>query len=150
MVTIHATEEDAIRARGGSVLNGLLITEDGCTFKTDEHLCGLHFTDDKPFGCIASPFTLNARDCLIVRNRYRRLVCYNTPEALPTYQAFRASIDLIFGTAEARGICMALDRAMERDPDEEPLRFLPAYMPLRSYRMLHDNDATKKSQKSSP
>ena len=80
MITIHPSEQAAIEGLGGRVIDGLLQPKTGCRkcpFKTPEHLCGIHFSGSKPFGCIASPFTLNANDTLIVRNRYRLLKCYN-------------------------------------------------------------------------
>jgi hypothetical protein len=140
MVTIHPTEEAAITARGARVDHGLLQPRDGerrCPFQTGEHLCGLHGTPDKPFGCIASPFTLNRAGTLIVRNRYRLLKCYKDDRdgpAPPAYQAFRSSLNLIFGDDEAQRITDHLD-----DGGGD----LYAAMPVESYRRLRDNDAIK-------
>jgi hypothetical protein len=143
LVTIHPSEEAAIRARGGDVADGRLVTPGRvCTFKTDASLCGLHGTGDKPFGCVASPFTLNRSDCLIVRNRYRRLVCYGQEPRLPAFVAFRASLDLIFGEDESGGVVRELE--WWADHPGAP-RFLHAHMPQRSYDILHWNDAAKKS-----
>lgn len=105
VVTIHPEEEAAIRSRGGDVQHGLLQPNEGervCPFKDKQsHLCSLHFTPDKPFGCIASPFTLNKADTLIVRNRYRLLKCYGdrhpSNRKIPAYIAFDTSLILIFG-----------------------------------------------------
>lgn len=108
LITIHRSEEHAIRARGATVTDGLLDSPARvCPFKTEDHLCGLHCTPDKPLGCIASPFTLTRRDTLIVRNRYRRLVCYG--QGAPAYMAFRASLDRLFGPRTAGGIVDHLD-----------------------------------------
>jgi len=137
MITIHPSEQATIEARGGVVVDGLLQPRPGekrCPFKTDEHLCGLHFTPDKPFGCIASPFTLNKNNTLIVRNRYRLLKCYDDGKKIPAYQAFRASLDLIFGTDEAARICEHLDSGGGD---------LMATMRREQYQMLVDNDAIK-------
>jgi len=112
LITVHPTETAAMEARGATVLDGMLQPNPGekkCPFKTGEHLCGLHFTPDKPFGCIASPFTLNKNGTLIVRNRYTKLKCYKDGNQIPAYKAFRASLDLIFGAEEAARICDHLD-----------------------------------------
>ena len=137
LITIHPSEQPRIEARGGAVIDGLLQPRPGerrCPFKTADHLCGLHGTPDKPFGCIASPFTLNRNDTLIVRHRYTRLKCYNDGARLPAYVAFRASLDLLFGPDEAQRICDHLDAG---DGD------LLATMPRATYNLLHDNDAIK-------
>lgn len=114
MITINPFEEDKIKAIGGVVIDGLLQPRSGekvCPFKTKDHLCSLHFTENKPFGCIASPFTLNNNNTLIVRNRYRLLKCYDDGNKIPAYKAFRASLDLIFGKEEAERICASLDKS---------------------------------------
>jgi hypothetical protein len=135
IISIHPTEVAALEARGARIVDGLLQTPTGrCQFKTPANLCGLHGQPDKPFGCIASPFTLNAQGTLIVRNRYRLLKCFKDGARLPAYRAFRASLDLIFGAAEAARICDALD-AGGGDVD--------ARMPRASWAMLRDNDAAK-------
>ncbi len=138
MITIHPSEEKAITGRGGVIAGGLLQPHNGarvCPFKTDTHLCGLHFTPDKPFGCIASPFTLNENGTLIVRNRYKMLRCYDDGPRLPAYVAFRASLDLIFGKPEAERICNHLSGGGGD---------LNAAMPRNSFEKLRDNDGIKK------
>ncbi len=72
----------------------------------DIGLCKIHGAREKPFGCIASPFTLNSNDTLIIRNRYNMLKCHGQGE--PAYITFRASLDLIFGEGEAARICVKL------------------------------------------
>jgi DNA modification methylase len=113
MISILPSEELKIKAAGGRVASGLLQSDPKtkkCPFKTPQDLCGIHFTEYKPFGCIASPFTLNKSDTLIVRNRYKMLKCYKDGARLPAYKAFRASLDLIFGAAEAERVCGHLER----------------------------------------
>jgi DNA modification methylase len=113
IITIHPTEQQRIEQLGGVVTAGLLQPAAGCRkcpFKQTDHLCGLHVSGQKPFGCVASPFTLNANDTLIVRNRYRLLKCYNDGRRIEAYVAFRASLDLIFGPAEAQRVCLHLER----------------------------------------
>lgn len=150
LVTIHRSEEDAIRARGGTVEDGLLVTDGVCTFKTDDHLCGLHFTPDKPFGCWASPFTLNRSDCLIVRNRYRFLPCYvngrgqpddiDTSDWPPAYVAFRGSLEAIFGEVATAALVRDVEEAVAANGPS----MVRARMPERSYEALHANDETKR------
>lgn len=142
MITIHPSEEAAIAAQGGVVVDGLLQPREGeqvCPFQgAEDHLCGLHGTPAKPYGCIASPFTLNDNGTLIVRNRYRQLCCYKDTREdgtqLPAYVAFRASLDLIFGEDEAARVCAHLE-AGGGD--------LVADMPARSFAMLTENDQIK-------
>ena len=140
LVTIHPSEIDRIESRGGVVNGGFLQPRPGenlCSFKTASHLCGLHETADKPFGCIASPFTLNANDTLIVRNRYKLLKCYDDGNRRPAYRAFRSSLDLLFGITEAERICGHLERGGGD---------LMADMPAHSYRILKENDAAKQDR----
>jgi hypothetical protein len=145
LVTIHPSEEPRIKALGGKVENGLLLPVLGdtprgvrnrCSFQeaNGSGLCTLHFTPDKPFGCIASPFTLNSNGTLIVRHRYISLKCYNDGRKLPAYVAFRASLDLIFGREESHRICAHLE-AGGGD--------LTARMPAVNYHKLIDNDEIK-------
>jgi hypothetical protein len=140
-ITVHPSEVDRLARHGVVIAEGLLQPQPGsrtCPFQTPTHLCGLHETPDKPFGCIASPFTLTGNDTLIIRNRYKLLKCYkdgNPP--LPAYIAFRASLDYLFGAEEAARIAAHLD-AGGGD--------MPAVLPAVAWRMLHDNDAIKKAE----
>lgn len=138
LVTIHPSEEEKIRAAGGRVRHGLLVVESGCTFQKKSGLCGLHGTDAKPFGCIASPFTLNSNDTLIVRNRYRTLKCYEDgDDPQPAYKAFAASLRLICGEVLAERIGRHLDLG-GGDLDVE--------IPADAYAKLKDNDAIKRGE----
>lgn len=139
LVTIHPTEEIRVRARGADVAGGFIVpVARRCPFQaTDTNLCELHGTGEKPFGCIASPFTLNANGTLIVRNRYKLLRCYDDGPRLPAFVAFRASLDLLFGLAEAARICLHLEAGGSD---------LRADMPAANHRMLIDNDAAKHAQ----
>lgn len=113
-VAVLPDEEAALRDRGAEVADGLLVPRArSCPFQCSGGLCGLHATPDKPFGCIASPFILTSRDTLIVRNRYKLLKCHrdHKDSGLPAYVAFRASLDLLFGPAQARGLCDDLGSA---------------------------------------
>ena len=138
MVTVHPFEQHRIEKRGGVVADGFLQPSNGCRgcpFKSLEtHLCGLHGSGDKPFGCIASPFTLNQNDTLIVRNRYKLLPCYKAGRLIPAYRAFSESLSLIFGKTEAERIVEHLDN----DGDDLHAEVMPL-----AYRMLHDNDDAK-------
>lgn len=119
MVTIHASERHMIEAAGGRVdSDGFLHAENKrCPFKTNDDLCGLHGTgsnqtteigNQQPFGCRASPFTLNKNDTLIVRNRYRLLKCYKDGDA-PAYIAFKTSLIMLFGAIQYKKMAAHLD-----------------------------------------
>jgi hypothetical protein len=141
LITIHPSEVGRVTRAGGTVREGLLVPREGerqCPFQDGDYLCGLHNTPAKPFGCIASPFTLNEHDTLIVRNRYRMLPCYNTELSRPAYEAFYASLILIFGGETAFQITLHLSQG---GGDQAVL------MPERSYRMLKENDGIKKAVK---
>ena len=106
MVTVHKSEVKSIKALGATVKNGFIQADKGCSlcpFKKDG-LCSIY--EEKPFGCKASPFTLSKRNVLIIRNRYRMLRCYKTPEAIPAYEAHRWSLEQIFGKEEVHGLLM--------------------------------------------
>jgi hypothetical protein len=80
------------------VKNGLLqpdpITKK-CPHKAKSGLCTVHNTSLKPFGCTASPFTLNKSNTPIIRYRYSRMKCHGI--GLPAYITFKRSLDLILG-----------------------------------------------------
>jgi hypothetical protein len=141
-VSIHASEQDAIEARGAVVEHGLIkppAGSHGCPFQDcSTHLCNLHFTADKPFGCRASPFTLNRGNTLIVRQRYTRLKCFRDWRKLPAYVAFRASLDLILGVQQAASVCEHLaSGGGDVTCMIEPL----------IYQILKDNDRVKREYK---
>ena len=150
-VSVHQTEVAALENLGatfvrppGLAVDSLLLSPRNpeargaaqlCPFKTSDHLCSLHAAGPKPFGCVASPFTLNNNDTLIVRNRYKLLRCYDDGPRLPAYVAFRASLDLIFGEQESARICEHLDGGGDD---------IAAQMSWFNWRVLRDNDAAKK------
>lgn len=141
LIVIHHTEQSAIEAIGGQVEWGVLRSNPAthkCPFKTEADLCRLHGTADKPFGCVASPFTLTKRDTLIVRNRYRMLRCYKAEGAMPAYQAHFISLVRLFGYRQAVDIRARLDSG-EGD--------MTAEMDANIHAMLLDNDWVKKVQK---
>ena len=134
LITIHPTEEEWIKKAGGQIENGVLKTGNKCPFKTSEDLCAIQST--KPFGCIASPFTLTAKDTLIIRNRYRMLRCYRVKEGKkPAYIAHRASLDILLGEEEAQRVI---------DFIEKNKQDLMAEMLNENYQKLKDNDKIKK------
>lgn len=141
LITIHPVEERTIRRLGGRVKRGLLQPRRGerrCPFKTETSLCELHGTETKPFGCIVSPFTLNANDTLVIRNRYRLLRCYkdNRDGLAPSaYLAFAESLVLLFGRRKANEIARYLD-----DGGGD----LSVDMSELMYNMVKDNDDIKR------
>jgi len=120
----------------GFATNGELLLRDTvtgkCPHKLASGLCAVHDTDLKPFGCIASPFTLNRNDTLIVRYRYSRMKCHG--EGKPAYVVFRSSLDLLFGVDEAERVCAELAKGVDR---------VRAEMPRQSYENLKYLDAMK-------
>jgi hypothetical protein len=147
MVSIHESERERIERYGVDVRGGFIIPAEGargCPFKR-QGLCILHGTPDKPFGCIASPFTLNANDTLIIRNRYKLLPCYRGPGAkAPAYLVFRSSLDAIFGWDMAQRISDELTYRVPDDDRDISVDALP-----HAYTMLKDNDAAKRRLKES-
>lgn len=135
MVTVHRSEVERIEKLGARVVDGFIAADKRglCPFKTQEGLCGIH-GDEKPFGCQASPFTLNASDTLIVRNRYRLLKCYKGNGSIPAYKAHAWSLAQIFGQTEA-------SRIMKQC--EAGAKSFPAKLSGYKYAMLKDNDAAK-------
>ena len=134
LVSLLPAEQTAKKAAGLPVADGMLLAaETGvCPHKEASGFCGVHGTDDKPFGCIASPFTLNNGGTLIVRNRYTRLKCHGHGE--PAFKTFRTSLDLIFGEMEAGRIA---------DASEAGADTIPATMSAESYERLRYLDGVK-------
>lgn len=137
VITIHPSEEKRITRCGGIIKAGLLQTTGKCTFKTEDNLCSLHISGMKPFGCVASPFTLTKKGTLIIRNRYKLFKCYKDTDKKPAYIVFGASLDKIFGVDTAQVICKTLDNS---DVD------FYINMPKESYEMLITNDKIKKGE----
>ncbi len=134
-VTIHKSEEQKIKILGGKIKNGFLISDERglCPFKNNNGLCNIHH--EKPFGCSASPFTLNKNNTLIVRNRYRFLKCYKEKKnKIPVWQAHKGSLINIFGEQETKNIINAVSNNNEY---QAKISFL-------NYQMLIDNDIAKK------
>lgn len=134
LITIHPREEDSIKKLGGSVVGHFLETPLGrCTFKTDLNLCSIH-ENGQPFGCAASPFTVNSNGTLVVRNRYRLLKCYKAEGAIPAYQAHARALVRIFGEHGAAKIAAHLDS----DGGDLEIVIDPV-----SLSMLRENDSLK-------
>lgn len=118
IVAVATRETERIASLGGTVENGLLQCAGGCPFKTHEGLCSIH-DRGKPFGCIASPFTVNANGTLVIRNRYKLLPCYKGAGGpmgiyrLPAYIAFYPSLVAIFGERVAKTIRSKLEQGSE-------------------------------------
>ena len=138
LITIGKSEEQRIRDLGGVIKDGFLQPRPGgrrCPFKTENQLCALHSSGGKPHGCIASPFMLNGNGTLIVRNRYRLLKCFKAGDPpMPAYKAFRASLDLLFGSKEAKRISTHLDSG---GGDLAAFMLRPIYREMREREQLH-------------
>lgn len=139
MVTIHPSEKERIEKLGAIIENGFIKDTEGngiCPFKKGG-MCSIH--EEKPLGCAASPFTLNKNDTLIIRNRYRILRCFKTPEAIPAYEAHFWSLCRIFGEEEATRIVQELKRGTED---------IKAKMDYSIYKVLIENDEAKHPERS--
>jgi len=137
LVVIHPSEQKRIKELGGEVKKGFLQAglNRKCPFKTVGGLCNIH--KEKPFGCKASPFTLNHKGMLIIRNRYRCLICYNTPNAEPAYISHRWSLGQIFGEEVANTVATMAERGVNK---------IPAIMDMDKYNMLVENDRAKHNE----
>lgn len=143
VVTIHPVEQPRIESHGGIICNGLLQPppdrkrKGKCPFKTPVNLCGLHGTPDKPFGCVASPFTLNRAGKLVVRHRYINFKCFRAEGSLPVYRAQVGSFKAIFGEAEAARLTAHFDAGGGDTTGE---------IEDHIYAMLMDNDEIKRNR----
>lgn len=118
LVSLHVNEAAALAARGARIVlgpdNAIMHGDAGlsgaqCRFKTEEHLCGLHFEKEngekiKPWTCRAAPWHMNKTGTLVIRNHYKLLKCYKAGPLLPAYVAFREGLNMIFGDKEAERI----------------------------------------------
>lgn len=138
MVIIHETEREQIEKLGGKVENGFILPDFRglCPFKENKGTCKLH-PDDKPFGCKASPFTLNKNNTLIIRNRYRLLRCYSCDNSLQAYKVHAWSLQQIFGLDEYEKIVIKIENSNQS---------IFAKIPFNHYQMLKDNDIKKRER----
>ncbi len=109
MVAVTRDEADVQAILGKTAVGGLLQADwrGLCPWKHNMGLCGLHGTRDKPLGCVASPFKVNASGTLIIRHRYVQMNCHGHGQ--PAYLVFNASLVALFGEAEAGRITSLLD-----------------------------------------
>jgi hypothetical protein len=111
-VIVTSAEAVALRRRGAVVDDRGRVqpVNRRCPFQgVGDHLCTLHAHPDKPGGCIISPFTINDSNTLIVRNRYRMLPCFKADGAVPVAHAHRASLERLFGEAQATRLVALVD-----------------------------------------
>lgn len=141
-VTVHPDEQKYVEKAGATVVDGMIKVADGergCPFQKANGLCGVHGTKAKPFGCIASPFTLNRKGTLIIRQRYTVLPCHLGPgKKEPAYKVFRSSLALIFGEKETDRITQKLDSGSGD---------FSATISREIYNKLLSNDAVKRKHK---
>jgi hypothetical protein len=132
VIRVERDQQPGLRKLGAQFdAEGVMRTYDRrCVFHTDAGLCGLHGTEHKPRSCIQSPFILTKRDTLIVRNRYKRLICFKAEPKLPAYKAFASALVLLFGADIARIITQQLDAKPRED--------VITYMLADRYKFAHD------------
>lgn len=136
MISLTPEEENRHKAAGREVIGGLLQPhpETGkCPYKQEDGLCSIH-DEREPFGCIASPFTINSAGTLIIRYRYTKLRCHNAEGGEPAYKTFRASLNRILGEEEAARVVAELEAGAEE---------VPADIPEENYRKLVYLDSLK-------
>jgi hypothetical protein len=112
LIGVVPEEEEGIKKLGFDIIDGYiqpLKGKKGCPFKLESGFCELHNKPEKPIGCIFSPFTLNDNNTLIVKNRNRRLRCYNAEPKIPAYKSYKFSLITMFGEDEANRITKLLD-----------------------------------------
>jgi len=141
MISLLPHEAQQQEKQGYATNNGMLQPDPKtgkCPHKQTNGLCGLHNTGHKPFGCIASPFTLNDSDTLIIRNRYNMMKCHGTGQ--PAYKTFRASLDLILGN-EAERVIQQIEAGKDNIKTKIPAQ---TYENLKYLDSLKHADATHK------
>lgn len=109
LISLLLGEVAAQEKAGHKTESGLLLPDPQtgkCPHKLPNGLCAAHGTALKPFGCVASPFTLNAGNTLIIRNRYSNMKCHG--QGSPAYETFKASLNLILGYDQADSVCKEL------------------------------------------
>jgi len=139
-VVVTATEAIRLRELGAEV-----DSETGrvapvcrrCPFQSAKtYLCQLHNTKDKPKGCLISPFTINKKNTLIVRNRYRLLPCFKAEGSKPVYESHSQSLIEMFGEKNAQ--------LLFKSAREETEGFLTLEMDdLLALSLKHKNEASK-------
>lgn len=142
-VTVHSSEERRIKKLGVNVIDGMLQPTQGkkvCPFKGGDHLCILHDTGEKPFGCVVSPFMLNRSDTLVIRNRYKLLPCYDTESGDYAYRVFYSSLQMIFGAVIASDIKCKFDLQTVN----EDLHYT---IPIKTYQMMSDREKLIRASK---
>jgi 16S rRNA G966 N2-methylase RsmD len=147
LISLLPDEAETQQKKGYSVSDGGLLQADFRTKKCPHinkiGFCALHGTPDKPFGCIASPFTLNQANTLIIRNRYSLMKCHSEKGDY-AYRVFRASLNLIFGKEESERICTYYDK---NDGDIDAFITNETYQKLKYLDNLKVSDNTDTNRK---
>jgi hypothetical protein len=156
LVAILPAEQARIKDAGGQVVNGLLKQKPDkrCPFHSRATgLCNLHSgglnwesipSTNKPFSCVVNPFTLSKRDVLIVRNRYKLLICYRKPRTafnkgkpMPAYIAFKSALHRLFTACDYDWMCKYMHRAIRKD-------FILLYINATAYEAMRYRETTIK------
>jgi Fe-S-cluster containining protein len=135
VIALMEDEKDYIMSIGGNLDGEELLydTNHRCPFQTEDNLCKLHHTAHKPFGCRISPLRLTDKNTLTIRTKYIYLGCHTKFKinGLPLYEAFRSSLDLLFGNNESNRIVKHLN---ESDKD------IIGYVPIENYNKIKRNE----------
>jgi Fe-S-cluster containining protein len=104
---VYVTEAESRRLHVDRGEDGMIPCTGRCPLQEATNLCRAH--PRKPFGCTASPFTVNKNGTLVCRHRYVSLKCYEDgPHPRPAYIAFRDALVAIFGVRETDRIAAHL------------------------------------------
>uniref|UniRef100_A0A6M3KVZ7 Putative zinc-or iron-chelating protein n=1 Tax=viral metagenome TaxID=1070528 RepID=A0A6M3KVZ7_9ZZZZ len=134
-VVVHESEVARISSYGVVIEAGFIKRDNRnrCPFKQNDGLCGIH--DDKPFGCNASPFTVNDNGMIIIRNRYRLFCCYKDLPSVPAFESHKRSLLKIFGEEEVDNIISQVNNHLD---------IIVSKISSYNYKVLMDNHICRK------
>lgn len=119
VITTLPCERARLRGLGVTLRNGGIAPNPAtgiCPLQsTETGLCTEHLSNKKPLSCWLSPWKLSPQGVLIVRNRFKLFKCYREEPRLPTYVAYRASLEHAFGMGVTGELCKYLGSGGLRD-----------------------------------
>lgn len=80
-----------------------------CFFQDESGLCKLHGTEEKPSGCLFTPFAINKNNTLIIHRRGICFKCFNQGE--PAYIIFKDGLTKLFGEQQYKFIKQQLENS---------------------------------------
>lgn len=103
---VTSSEAAALRKRGAVVKRGEVQAraKNTCHFLTDDSLCELHNTKDKPLECRVSPLRVLASGTVVMSHRHFQIKCHKAGPGVPGYEAYKGALVALFGPAQAKRI----------------------------------------------